>query len=174
LIFAFSQQLGPQHGWPPSSCPFRVGRDPAVGSPDSAHPITKPLSAGLASCFLLPASCRSEDMQAPPLPFFSTVSLENNLQGHLLTGLANMVMLEGQGGATVLQAVLRQRGHGRHVLDNAMVVPVALVKSRRVSSSLVRPSGLGSWDLATTKYHSQLEICQVAAREPGCREPHCH
>ncbi len=110
-------------------------------------------------------------MQAPPLPFFSSVSLENNLQGHLLTGLANMVMLEGQGGATVIQAVLRQRGHGRHVLDNGMVVPVALVKSRRISSSLVRASGLGS---GNDKYHSQLEICQVTAREPGCREPHCH
>ena len=52
MIFAFSRQLGPQHGWPPSSCPFRVGRGPAVGSPDSAHLVN--LSA---QGILLPASC---------------------------------------------------------------------------------------------------------------------
>ena len=50
----------------------------------------------------------------------------------------------------------------------------SLLLSSSLAESLQVSSGLPAWDLATTKYHSQLEICQVAAREPGCREPHCH
>ena len=143
LDICFFDDLVPGGGRPPSSCPFRVDRDPAVA--DSAHPVKLPLGAGNQRmrvcgrgwCFLLllPASCRRRGHAGPHLPFFSTVSLENNLEGRLLTGLANMVMLEGPGGATVIQGVLRQRGHGRHVMDNGIVVPC---RSRRVSSRLVK------------------------------------